>query len=569
MELAVVLSANPKVPYTGDPENFVDLDDPEALVAAAREAIFAQGMDETLGIRGCKFIVVTPKGRKLNLKQEELKKVKDVAVVLDDGTLVMLLHVVVEPPVGGAAGGAAAGGGGAEAEGKDQGKDQGNDEEEELRPRDPRCPWLVSLVAADGSVVSDDDLAQCIVDYAKTSRQFGAYIGAHGISGTDEQKAMKLLERGREYMNKYYEQLERECSPFIPNEEYRRLRGECIAMIRECGDATAQEIALKCFGQIEDLLMLFATRAGLRGKANGIGGYVKKLEEAGRLSPTLIARLLSASQFRNVNIGHEKMGAGQGVVIPAATTEHYLRLYLDLLNESTANPIMGMEEEVKVDEDGDESLKWLNKFKKTSAWSIKKYGFSPIGLDMTAKPFHEALRDLTKKLFEVGSWTDEDLSAVYDILEKVDAFICKRKEATALNVDFLVALRDKLEAKYKPAYDAVEGLLRGDDDYYAKALIFFAEAQRATEGKGALYQDRNSLPTLYMAAQKMQSKYDKIVGQLVADLVAASGSEEMKFMAASLKNLFRAMEKTAMKASADPSLGQANNVRKSVMGLCL
>jgi hypothetical protein len=43
----------------------------------------------------------------------------------------------------------------------------------------------------------------------------------------------------------------------------------------------------------------------------------------------------------------------------------------------------------------------------------------------------------------------------------------------------------------------------------------------------------------------------------------------MKFMAASLKNLFRAMEKTAMKASADPSLGRADNVRKSVMGLCL
>ena len=563
MELAVVLSANPKVPYTGDPENFVDLDDPEALVAAAREAIFAQGMDETLGIGGCKFVVVTTKGRKLNLKQEELKKVKDVAVVLDDGTLVMMLHVVVEPPVGGAAGGAAAGGGGAEAEGKDQGKDQGNDEEEEMRPRDARCPWLVSVVAADGSVVSDDGLAQCIVDYAKKARRFSAYIGTHGISGTDEEKARKLLQRGRENMNKYYEQLERECSPFLPTEEYRRLRSECIAMMRECGDATAQDIARKCFGQIEDTLMLFATRAGIRGGANGIGGYVKKLEEADRLPPTLATRLHSAAQFRNVNLGHEPLGAGQGVIIPAATTERYLRLYLDLLNESTASPIMGMEEEVKVDEDGDVSLNWQKKFEKKSAWCITKHGFSPLGLDMTAMPFHVALNGLTKKLVEVGSWTDEDLSAVDDNLEGVNVFICTRKEATALTFDFLEALRDRLQAKYEPTYDAVGGLLK-DDEYHAKALIVFAEAQRDTEGKGTLCQDRNSLPTLYMAAQKIQSKYDKIVGQIVAGIVAASGSEEMKFMAASLKCLFRAMEKTVLKASADPNLGRADNVRKSV-----
>ena len=369
MELAVVLSANPKVPYTGDPENFVDLDDPEALVAAAREAIFAQGMDETLGIGGCKFVVVTTKGRKLNLKQEELKKVKDVAVVLDDGTLVMMLHVVVEPPVGGAAGGAAAGGGGAEAEGKDQGKDQGNDEEEEMRPRDARCPWLVSVVAADGSVVSDDGLAQCIVDYAKKARRFSAYIGTHGISGTDEEKTLKLLQRGRENMNKYYEQLERECSPFLPTEEYRRLRGECIAMMKECGDATAQDIARKCFGQIEDTLMLSATRAGIRGKANGIGGYVKKLEEADCLSPTLASRLHSAGQFRNV-MCHDPMGAGQGVIIPAAKTREFLRLYLDLLNESTASPIKGMGEEGKVDEDGDWDEK---KFDDVSGWCIKHF----------------------------------------------------------------------------------------------------------------------------------------------------------------------------------------------------
>ena len=183
---------------------------------------------------------------------------------------------------------------------------------------------------------------------------------------------------------------------------------------------------------------------------------------------------------------------------------------------------------------------------------------------MTVKALHKGLLDLEKKLVEVGCWTDEDLSAVDGILEKVDTFICMRKEATALNVDFLVALRDKLEAKYKNIYEEVGALLRGDDDYYAKALIIFAEAQRATEGKGTLCQDRNSLPTLYMDGEKIQSEYDKIVGQIVADIVAASGSEEMKFMAASLKSLFRAMEKTVMKASSDPNLGRADNVRKSV-----
>ena len=428
--------------------------------------------------------------------------------------------------------------------------------------RDPRCPWTVKRVASSGSSVSDDDVAQCIVGYAKATPRFSDLIGTHGISGTDEEKTLKLLQRGRENMNKYYEQLERACSPFLPDEEYRRLRGECIAMMRECGDATAQDIARKCFGQIEDTLMLSATRAGIRGKANGIGGYVKKLEEADCLSPTLASRLHSAGQFRNV-MCHDPMGAGQGVIIPAAKTREFLRLYLDLLNESTASPIMGMEEEVKVDEDGDVSLNWQNKFEKKSAWCSTKHGFSPLGLDMTAMPFHVALNGLTKKLVEVGSWTDEDLSAVDDNLEGVNVFICTRKEATALTFDFLEALRDRLEAKYEPTYDAVGGLLK-DDEYHANALIVFAEAQRDTEGKGTLYQSMNYLSQLYMAAHKIQSEYDKIVGQIVAGIVAASGSEEMKFMAASLKSLFRAMEKTVMKASSDPNLGRADNVRKSV-----
>ena len=209
----------------------------------------------------------------------------------------------------------------------------------------------MSHVVVDGSGVSDDDVAQCIINYTNVNQRFNDLIGTHGISGTDKEKTLKLLERGRDQMNEYYTRIKRECHPFITGEEYTRRYSECRLMMRNCDANTSHDFAVTVIAQMEDIAQSLCVLNALpRGKGSGMGGFAKSLFDNGRIPKLLCDRLHEVAQFRNKVIGHDSVGSGKGVTINPAKTLEFLRLYLNLLNESTANPIMGMEEEVEVDE---------------------------------------------------------------------------------------------------------------------------------------------------------------------------------------------------------------------------
>ena len=151
----------------------------------------------------------------------------------------------------------------------------------------------------------------------------------------------------------------------------------------------------------------------------------------------------------------------------------------------------------------------------------------------------------------MGSWTDDDITAVEGYLEDVKEYIDTRKCDAMLHLDFLKALQEKLEEKYTPTYNMVFQDIMRDDPVYAAAVALFADVEFAMEG---MCQNRNSLPTLYMDGKDVKLRCDKIlVG--IAEVSAAT------FEASDLKKLFRAMEKTVMKLDTDPTIGRADNVR--------
>ena len=210
---------------------------------------------------------------------------------------------------------------------------------------DLRCPWPVAEVTRAESTVRDDELTPCILAYAKVSPIFRDRFDITPSDGADA-----LQQRGRDSLVRCYKEIERACNPFLPAMEGARRRAECAEMEREnrmaaapgrgdAGQNTSHAIAVRCFGQIEETLDHLCVRNNLRGRAQGLGGYAANLQRGRRITDALLDRLKRAGQFRNVNLGHEAQGAAQGIVVRAKKTSEFLRLYRDLLQESTKVPI--------------------------------------------------------------------------------------------------------------------------------------------------------------------------------------------------------------------------------------
>lgn len=138
-------------------------------------------------------------------------------------------------------------------------------------------------------------------------------------------------------------------SPFLSTEEIKRRRDECKKMERDCNEITSygggwvhstkmigHKIGVKSIAQMEETLQNLCVRNELAcEKDSGMGGFAKSLADNGRISKLLSDQLHEVAQFRNTLIGHT-FGSGKGVKMQPAKTKEFLRLYLDLLNESSA-----------------------------------------------------------------------------------------------------------------------------------------------------------------------------------------------------------------------------------------
>ena len=212
----------------------------------------------------------------------------------------------------------------------------GESKEGKAGNEDPRCPWPIEEVTRATSTIEDDKLAACILAYADATPVF---CDRFDIIASDGAEA--LQQRGRDALVRYYQEIERACSPFLPAMEGARRRAECEEMERANRVDAGQEshaVAVRCFGQIEETLDHVCVRNNLRARAQGLAGYAANLQRGRRITEPLLDRLKRAAQFRNVNLGHESQGAGQGVVVRPEKTAEFLRLYRDLLQESIKAP---------------------------------------------------------------------------------------------------------------------------------------------------------------------------------------------------------------------------------------
>ena len=91
-EFGVLVCTDPKHLSADQPTFFIDIDE-DALVSRARAEIHNDGVAEELGLVEGGFAILTKTGRTLTARQEGKKKIKDIVVVRDDGTLVLMLHV--------------------------------------------------------------------------------------------------------------------------------------------------------------------------------------------------------------------------------------------------------------------------------------------------------------------------------------------------------------------------------------------------------------------------------------------------------------------------------------------
>ena len=228
---------------------------------------------------------------------------------------------------------AAAAGGVAESKGESSGEGS----------NDQRCPWSIQEVESAESSVDDAELAACIQLYAD-SEAGSVFRDRFNINGVQS-----IQQRGREAVVRYYKDIERACNPFLPAMEGARRRADCAQMEREnkiaakaaagAGKGGSHGIAVRCLGQIEETLRILCIRNNVRGRAQGLAAYAQNLHDNGqRISPGLLDRLKAAAQFRNINLGHEAEGAGQGITVSSSKTASFLRLYCDLLQESARVP---------------------------------------------------------------------------------------------------------------------------------------------------------------------------------------------------------------------------------------
>ena len=173
---------------------------------------------------------------------------------------------------------------------------------------------------------------------------------------------------------------------------------------------------------------------------------------------------------------------------------------------------------------------------------------------------HE-LQLLQDQLTSNGRWTSEERTTVTEQhLAAAKSFLDLCKAEAAKDLGQLKDVVNKLEKKYTPLYDATATMIQNDDPAWPQALELGNKLERQSKTGSSFCQDRNQLVRLYQDAQRVKPTFIGVFSE-----VAASTSG--KFTPGTLKPLFRALEKTVMKPSDDPTLDRADRVCDVVRGM--
>ena len=194
-------------------------------------------------------------------------------------------------------------------------------------------------------------------------------------------------------------------------------------------------------------------------------------------------------------------------------------------------------------------------------FSIPGITWKPPSKREKALALRHGLQQLQDQLTSNGRWTSEERTAINEQHLKLSkSFLNQCKAEAAKDLGQLKDVRDKLEKKYTPLYDVTANMIQTDDPAWPQALKLGNKLEGQSKTGSSFCQDRNQLVRLYQDAQRVKPTFDSVFSEIAA-------STNGEFTPGTLKPLFRALEKTVMKRSDDPTLDRADRVCDVVRGM--
>ena len=194
-------------------------------------------------------------------------------------------------------------------------------------------------------------------------------------------------------------------------------------------------------------------------------------------------------------------------------------------------------------------------------FSIPGITWKPPSKREKALVLRHGLQQLQNQLTSNGKWTSEERTTINEQhLAAAKSFLDLCKAEAAKDLGQLKDVVNKLEKKYTPLYDATATMIQNDDPAWPQALELGNKLEGQSKTGSSFCQDRNQLVRLYQDAQRVKPTF----GSVFSEIAASTNGE---FTPGTLKPLFRALEKTVMKRSDDPTLDRADRVCDVVRGM--
>jgi hypothetical protein len=171
------------------------------------------------------------------------------------------------------------------------------------------------------------------------------------------------------------------------------------------------------------------------------------------------------------------------------------------------------------------------------------------------------LQQLQDQLVANGKWTSKERATITEKhLPAAKSFLDQCKAEAAKDLAPLKYVINKLEKRYKELYDVTTNMIQSDDLDWPRVLELGNKLEGQSSPDTKFCQDRNQLVRLYQDAQRVKPTFDSVFSKIAA-------STNGRFLPGTLKPLFRALEKTVMKRSDDPTLDRAERVCDVVRGM--
>ena len=194
-------------------------------------------------------------------------------------------------------------------------------------------------------------------------------------------------------------------------------------------------------------------------------------------------------------------------------------------------------------------------------YSMPGITWKPPSKRKEALTLRHKLEELLDQLVANDTWTSEERATITGKhLPAAKSFLDHCKAEAAKDLAPLKFVINKLEKRYKALYDVTTDMIQTDDLAWPQVLELGNKLERQSLTGTKFCQDRNQLVRLYQDAQRVKPTFDSVFRKIAA-------STNGKFLPGTLKPLFRALEKTVMKRSDDPTLDRAERVCDVVRGM--